>query len=63
MPDDKTKRSQQDRKRVAAEQQYEVAYFAQKHGISAEDAQKIIEAAGPSREDAGERARRMKAPS
>jgi hypothetical protein len=63
MPDDRKNRGRQDRARVASEQQYEVEYFAQKHGISVEDAQKIIEAAGPSREDADERARRMKAPS
>jgi hypothetical protein len=63
MPDDRNNRGRQDRTPVAREQQYEVAYFAQKHGISTEEAQKIIEQAGPSREDADERARLLKAPS
>ena len=49
MADDKSKVGAQDRSRVAAEQQYEVAYFAKKHGISAEEARAIIEQAGPSR--------------
>jgi Protein of unknown function (DUF3606) len=52
MPDDKTNRGAQDRARVASEEQYEVDYFAQKHGITAAAAREIIELSGPSREKA-----------
>jgi hypothetical protein len=52
MPDDKTDRGQRDRSRVAAEQQYEVEYFAKKHGVTTEEAAEIITRAGPSRERA-----------
>lgn len=45
-----------DRKLVAAEEQYEVAYFAQKHGLSAEEARAILDRAGRSREKADEMA-------
>jgi len=37
---------------VAGGEQYEVAYFAAKHGIPADEARKIISKAGPSREKA-----------
>jgi len=50
MPDDKNKQGAQDRARVSAEQPYEVAYFAQKHGLSQEEARDIIKKHGPSRE-------------
>jgi hypothetical protein len=43
-----------DRKLVAAEQQYEVAYFAKKHRISAADARSILQRAGRSRTKANE---------
>ena len=43
-----------DRKLVASEEQYEVAYFAKKHGISAEKARNILDRAGRSREKADE---------
>lgn len=41
-----------DRKLVAANQQYEVAYFARKHRISAAEARGILQRAGRSREQA-----------
>ena len=41
-----------DRKLVASEEQYEVAYFARKHGISADKAKEILDRAGRSREKA-----------
>lgn len=50
MPDDKSNQGGQDRARVSAEQPYEVAYFAQKHGLSQEKAREIIKQHGPSRE-------------
>ena len=39
-----------DRKLVASTQQYEVAYFARKHRISAADGSAILQQAGRSRE-------------
>jgi len=50
MTDDKTNVGAQDRARVSAEEPYEVAYFAKKHGLSTEKAREIIEKHGPSRE-------------
>ena len=47
MADDKM-----DRSRVSAEQQYELDYFAQKHGISRDEAREILQHAGTSREKA-----------
>jgi hypothetical protein len=61
MPDDKSQRGGPDRGRVSAEEPYEASYFAMKHGISIEQAKKIISEAGPSREKAdaaAEKARR-----
>lgn len=58
MADDKTDIGGQDSARIAADQPYEVAYFAQKHGIAQAKARKIIERHGPSRsacEEAAER--------
>jgi hypothetical protein len=49
MPDNKDKKGAADRARVAAEQQYEVSYFAKKHGITPDEARRIIHLAGPSR--------------
>ncbi len=43
-----------DRKLVAKTQQYEVAYFARKHRMSAADAREILQRAGRSREKANE---------
>jgi len=50
MADDKTKQGKQDRSRVSGDQGYEVRYFAKKHGISVEQAQKLIDKIGPNRE-------------
>ena len=52
MADDKSNTGTADRRRVAGGEQYEVAYFAAKHGIPADEARKIISKAGPSREKA-----------
>ena len=60
MGDDKNNQGRQDRSRVAAEQQYEVSYFADKHGITLEEARAIIKKAGPSRPDADAAANRLK---
>jgi hypothetical protein len=50
MADDKTKTGGGDRKRVAEDQGYEVSYFARKHGLSTEEARKIIRRVGNDRE-------------
>lgn len=48
MADDPKKRKQ-DAKLVAAQQTYELGYFAKKHGITKEQAAAIIKKAGNSR--------------
>ncbi len=60
MSDNKTMQDGRDRAKVNSQEQYEVAYFAQKHGLSAGEARKIIEEAGPSREAADAAASRSK---
>jgi hemerythrin superfamily protein len=49
MADDKSKRGARDRATVAASEPYEVGYFADKHGISREDAQALIDRIGNDR--------------
>ena len=51
MSDDKSKRGGQDRSRVSAEEDYEVRYFANKHGISTEQAEQLIAQHGNNREE------------
>jgi hypothetical protein len=60
MPDDKTMRGSSDRRRVAAKDPYEIGYFAKKHGISIDDARKIINKTKGSRQKADEAARALK---
>ena len=43
-----------ERKLVASKQQYEVAYFARKHRLTAADARAILQQAGRSREKANQ---------
>jgi hypothetical protein len=50
MSDDKSNIGGQDRSRVAADEPYEVEYFAGKHGLTQAQARAIIEKHGPSRE-------------
>jgi hypothetical protein len=50
MADDKTKVGEQDRSKVAKEQDYEVSYFAHEHGISTAEARKLIERFGNDRQ-------------
>ena len=50
MSDDKSKVGGQDRSRVSVEEPYEVEHFARKHGLTQEQARKIIEEHGPNRE-------------
>jgi hemerythrin superfamily protein len=49
MADDRKKPGARDRATVAANEPYEVGYFAKKHGISREDAQALIERVGNDR--------------
>lgn len=57
---DNPKKKKQDAKLVAGEQAYEVAYFRKKHSISTEQARKIIDQAGPSRDKANSLAEKVK---
>jgi hypothetical protein len=52
MADSKSKRGKQDRRRIAGGEAYEVGYFARKHRISKDQAEKIIRQARGSRERA-----------
>ena len=60
MADDKSKRGGTDRKRVAAGQGYEVTYFARKHGITTEQARKLIKDIGNDREKLNAAAAKLK---
>jgi hypothetical protein len=60
MPDDKSQRGGPDRSRVSGEEQYEVRHFAEKHGLSIDEARRIIEEAGPNRWEADAAAERSK---
>lgn len=60
MADDKTKRGAQDRSRAAAGQDYELEYFAKKHGISTEQARTLIKQHGNDRAKLDEAAKRLK---
>ena len=59
--DDKSKRGQQDRSRVAGEEAYEVRYFAEKHGLTTEQAEKLIAEVGNNRDERDAAAVRLKA--
>jgi hypothetical protein len=50
MSDDKNDRGSRDRSRVAGGQDYELRHFAEKHGISIEQAQQLISEHGNNRE-------------
>ena len=49
MADDRSNRGGRDRSRVAGGQGYELGYFARKHGISRDQARKLIERVGNDR--------------
>ncbi|MBA2934555.1 DUF3606 domain-containing protein [Sphingomonas sp. CGMCC 1.13654] len=61
MSDDKTNRGEGDRSRVAGGEDYEVEYFARKHGISVEQARKLIDTHGNDRETLDREAEKLKA--
>lgn len=60
MSDDVGNTGSQDRSRVAAGQDYEVRHFAERHGITIEQAQQLIAEHGNSREKLDQAARKMK---
>jgi hypothetical protein len=60
MADDKSKRTKQDRARIAAGEPYEVSYFMRKHGITREQALSIIKKTGGNRAKANAAAERLK---
>lgn len=57
---DNKKALKQDRKKVAAEQPYELYYFKTKHGLETAQAKDIIKKAGNDREKANELAKQAK---
>ena len=59
MSDDKTKQDGRDRSRVAGNEEYEVRYFAERHGLSQQQAQQLIERHGNDREALDRAAQQM----
>ena len=59
MSDDKTKRDFQDRDRVSADEDYEVRYFANQHGISPEQVADLIKEHGNDRKTLEREARKL----
>ncbi|PDV89930.1 DUF3606 domain-containing protein [Rhizobium sp. H4] len=57
---DNKKALKQDRKRVSAEQPYELSYFRRKHGLTVDQAKDIIKKAGNNRDKANELAQQQK---
>ena len=61
MAEDRSTRGRnQDRSRVAGEQEYEVEYFARKRGLTAEQARQLIKEHGNSREVLDREAEKLK---
>ncbi|MBY8823400.1 DUF3606 domain-containing protein [Sphingomonas colocasiae] len=50
MSDDKSRRDGRDRSRVAADEDYELDYFAERHGLTRDEARALIEKHGNSRD-------------
>ena len=61
MADDKSKTGAADRARVAGDEDYEVGYFAERHGISREQARQLIEQHGNDRATLDRAAEKLKA--
>lgn len=61
MADNKSQTSGRDRKRVAAEQAYEVSYFARKHGLSTKQARTLIQEVGNDRKKLDAEAKKLAA--
>lgn len=59
MPDNKSKRGKADRSRVAENEGYEVNYFANKHGITREQARGLIKKVGNNRKKLNKAAEKL----
>ena len=59
MPDNKSKRGKADRSRVSGSEGYEVNYFANKHGITREQARGLIKKIGSNREKLNKAAEKL----
>jgi hypothetical protein len=60
MADDKSKRGNADRRRVAGGEGYEVSYFAKKHGITKDQAEGLIKRIGNDRNKLNAAAEKLK---
>ena len=60
MPDDKSKVGEPDRRRVLADQDYEVGYLAGKYGLSAKQVRQLIASVGNDREKLDQAAQKLK---
>ena len=60
MADNKKKVGKADRNKVAAGEGYEVSYFAKKHGITTDQARKLIKKVGNNRDDLNKAAAKLK---
>jgi hypothetical protein len=60
MPDDKSKVDAKDRSQVAGDEDYEVRYFAERNGISVQEARTLIERFGNDRKELERRAAQMR---
>ena len=60
MADNKKARGKADRSKVAKGESYEVAYFAKKHGISAEQTRDLIDKVGNDRATLTKAAKKVK---
>ena len=60
MADDKKLTGNADRRTVAMGEGYEVSYFARKHGITKEQAIKLIEKVGNNRDKLNKAAKKLK---
>jgi Protein of unknown function (DUF3606) len=59
MADDKSKRGRQDRSRISQSDPYEISDFQRKHGISREQAERIIQETRGNRQKADEEAAKL----
>lgn len=59
MPDNKKKRGAADRSKVAGNEGYEVNYFANKHGITREQARNLIKKIGNNRDKLNKAAEKL----
>jgi hypothetical protein len=60
MPDDKTKVGEPDRSRLSGDQDYEVQQFAEKYGLSREQARDLIARHGSNRQKLEEEAMKLR---